>query len=217
MDFAQARFNMVECQIRTNRVTDRGVIEAMEALPRESFLPESLQPIAYTDEDLNLGQGRHLMEPMILGRMLQTLNVDANELALVVGAACGYEAAVLSKLAGTVVAIESNADMVATASQTLSDLGIDTVAMIEGDIPVGKKREGPFDVIFINGAVSEVPQAFVDQLSVGGRLMCVVDSGRNLGKAVLVTKEDSGVSQNIMFDANIPLLPELSSVPTFTF
>lgn len=217
MDFALARQNMVECQIRTNRVTDRGIISAMEDLPRESFLPDALKAIAYTDEDLNLGGGRHMMEPMILGRMLQSLSPESHELALVVGAGCGYEAAVLSKLAGTVVAVESNADMVATASQTLSDLGIDTVAIVEADITAGLKREGPFDVIFVNGAVSEAPQVLVDQLAIGGRMMCVIDSGRNLGKAMLIAKDKKGTTRQISFDANIPLLPELASVPTFKF
>ena len=217
MDFALARQNMVECQIRTNRVTDAGIIKAMEDLPRESFLPDSLKPVAYTDEDLPLGNGRHMMEPMILGRLLQTLGAEANELALVIGGGCGYEAAVLSKLAGTVVAVDNNADMVNAASETLTELGIDTVAMVEGDMTVGLKREGPFDAIFINGAVSAIPQTLVDQLAIGGRLVCVVDSDRNQGKAMLVNKDVKGTTRNIVFDANIPLLPELTSVPTFTF
>lgn len=217
MDFSAARHNMVESQVRTNKVRDPLVLEAMETLPRENFVPERLRALAYMDEDISLGGGRALMEPMVLARLLQAADVKAQDVALVVGCASGYEAAVLSKLAATVVALESDKALADEAAHTLAALGLDTVAVVEGALPAGYPEQGPYDVIFINGGVAEVPATLSDQLADGGRMVYVALSTRGWGQAVLVNKQDGVLSQIDLFDAACPLLHDFANAPKFTF
>jgi len=217
MDFAAARHNMVESQIRTNRVTDPLILDAMADLPREAFVPEAMKGVAYVDEAIALGSGRWLMEPMVLARLLQEAEVAADEVALLVGVGSGYEAAVLSKMAGAVVALESDAAMAANASKVLSGLGIDTVAVVEGGLPRGYARQAPYDVIIVNGAVPEVPKRLTEQLADGGRLLCVVVGAGPAGKAMRVTNYSGALSVMHVFDAGIPMLPEFAPEPSFRF
>jgi len=215
-DFATARHNMVESQIKPNRVTDPLVIDALAGLPREEFVPDGLQGVAYVDEALDVGGGRYLMEAMILARLLQTAMVESDDMALVVGCGSGYEAAALSRLAGTVVALESDKTVAEHANQVLLGQGIDTVAVVEGDLAGGYPSQQPYDVIFINGSVAEIPAALTAQLAEGGRLVGIVGSGP-FGKATLVTKYDGVVSSRQVFDAGTPALPGLDATKVFSF
>lgn len=218
MDYAIARHNMVEGQIRPNKVTDQLVIQAMESLPREQFLPKHLRGIAYTDEDISLGDGRCLMEPVVLARLLQAADIDSNDIALDVGCGSGYEAAVLAKIASTVVAVESDADFVKSATAVLSDLGIDNVAVMDADLTDGYPAQGPYNVILINGAVEAIPSSLLDQLAEGGRLVAVVRSATSpLGTAVLCTRQNGVVGERALFDANVPVLPGFAAPPRFVF
>lgn len=216
MDFAQARHNMVEGQIRTNRVTDAYVVAAMEDLPREAFLADALKNLAYIDEDIQVAQGRIMMEPMVLGRLLQAAAVEESDVALVVAAATGYEAAVISKIASAVIGVESVDVLFQSASTQLHAEGADTVSMSKGDITNGAPDQGPFDVIFVNGAVEDLPTTLADQLVDGGRLV-YVKAAKGTGKAMLVTKTDGVISENELFDANVPALPEFAKKPEFSF
>lgn len=218
MDFALARRNMVESQIRTNRVTDRAVIEALENLPREAFVAEALKDRAYLDEDLIIAPGRILMEPMVLARLLQAARIEETDLALVIAAASGYEAAAVARLASAVVALENNPALVASAKDHLGGQGADTVSLLQGDLAKGHPGQGPYDVIFINGAVGELPNALVEQLAEGGRLVYVKTAPTvGGGKAILVSKENGVVSETEVFDATIPALPEFAAQPKFNF
>jgi protein-L-isoaspartate(D-aspartate) O-methyltransferase len=218
MDFALARRNMVESQIRTNRVTDRAVIEALENLPREAFVAEALKDRAYLDEDLIIAPGRILMEPMVLARLLQAARIEETDLALVIAAASGYEAAAVARLASAVVALENNPALVASAKDHLGGQGADTVSLLQGDLAKGHPGQGPYDVIFINGAVGELPNALVEQLAEGGRLVYVKTAPTvGGGKAFLVSKENGVVSETEVFDATIPALPEFAAQPKFNF
>lgn len=216
MDFALARRNMVEGQIRTNRVTDSLVVDALDTLPREAFLADELKQLAYIDEDLNVGAGRSLMEPMVLGRLMQFAAIEETDVALVIAAATGFEAAAISKIASAVVAIESDADLQKSASANLAAQGADTVTVLHGDLHKGHPGQGPYDVIFINGGVGELPASLTDQLADGGRLV-YVKMGAGIGRAKLVTKVDNVVSETELFDANVPALPEFAAKPKFTF
>ncbi|MCR4376830.1 MAG: protein-L-isoaspartate O-methyltransferase [Rhodospirillales bacterium] len=216
MDFALARRNMVEGQIRTNRVTDQAVIEALESLPREAFLGGTMKERAYLDEDLTIAPGRIMMEPMVLARLLQAARIERTDLALVIAAASGYEAVVIAHLASAVVALENNATLVASAKDHLGGQGADTVSLLHGDLAKGHPGQGPYDVIFINGAVGELPGALVEQLAEGGRLVYVTTAPTvGGGKAMLVSKENGVVSETEMFDASIPALPEFAAKPKF--
>src|SRR5262249_10377274 len=134
MDYAAARRNMVESQLRPNKVTDAAVLDAMATLPRERFAPEAMRSVAYVDEDIPVGRGRFLMEPMVLARLLQLASVSPGDAALVVGAATGYTAAVLARLAGRVIVLESDPQLAAHARDTLASLGIGNVVIVEGPL-----------------------------------------------------------------------------------
>jgi protein-L-isoaspartate(D-aspartate) O-methyltransferase len=216
MDFAAARHNMVESQVKPNRVTDPLVIDAIADLPREQFVPDGLQGVAYVDEALAVGGDRYMMEAMILARLLQEAMVQPDDMALIVGCGSGYEAAALSRLAGTVVALESDNNVAEQANKVLLDQGIDTVAVVEGDLTEGYPSQQPYDVIFINGSVAEIPEPLTAQLAEGGRLVCIVGSGP-LGKAMLVTKYDGVVSRRHIFDAGTPALPGMIATEAFSF
>ncbi len=215
MDFEAARLNMVESQIRPNEVTDPLIIEAMSEMPREAFVPERLAGVAYVDEALAVGNGRYLMEPMVLARLLQAAEIQAEDLALVIGCGSGYSAAVLARLAGTVVAIEATAALVNQASETLASLEIDNAAVIEAPLTDGYPKQAPYDVILFGGAVSEVPRHLTDQLADGGRLVAVAAKSTGLGRGVLVTRHGASVVEREIFDAGTPLLPGFEPVPTF--
>ena len=216
MDFTSARHNMVENQIRANRVTDPVVISAMTELPREVFVPEQLQGIAYVNEDIVLGQGRCLMEPVVLARLLQEAAVQSSDVVLDVGCGSGYSAAVLARMASTVVALEPDAGLAARANGIMAELGIDTVAVVEGPMKDGWSEQAPYDVILFDGAVSEVPSAIRDQLAEGGRLVAVIAEG-GMGKAVLITRHGGTYSRRTVFDAATSSLPGFVRRPTFEF
>lgn len=216
MDFVAARHNMVEGQVRPNKVTDPMVVEALETIPRELFVPKHLRGIAYADDDLDLGGGRALMEPMVLARLLQAARVEEDEVGLVIGCGTGYSAAVLSRICQTVVALESDSDFNARASAVCGELGLDNVAVISGDLAAGCPDQAPFDVILIDGGVEFVPQALLDQLADGGRLVAVVkDKGQGVG-TVFTRRGDSWGHIGI-FDANVSDIPGFSRPPAFTF
>ncbi len=216
MDFAVARHNMVESQIRPNRVTDPYILEAIADLPREAFTPAPLAGVAYVDEAIAIGAGRYMMEPMVLARLLQTATVQEDDVALLVGCGSGYEAAILSHLASTVVALESDAGLAEAASDTMAGLGIDTVAVVEGDLGQGFARQAPYDVIVINGAVAEIPAVISGQLAEGGRLVAIVGAGA-MGKGTLMTRDNGVLSSRVEFDAGTPMLTGFEPSPSFTF
>lgn len=216
MDFALARHNMVEGQIRTNRVTDTLVVDVLDALPREQFVSDAQKNLAYIDEDLVVGNGRILMEPMVMARLLQAAAIEETDLAMVIAAATGYEAAAISQIASAVVAIESDAGLHKAATENLAAIGANTVSMLKGDLAKGHPGQGPYDVIFINGGVDELPSSLTDQLTNGGRLVYVKNAAGK-GKAMLVTKADGVVSEVELFDASIPAIPEFAAKPAFNF
>jgi len=218
-DFALARRNMIDGQLRPNRVTNIQLLTVIADLPRERFLPAGLASVAYADDDVPLGNGRCLMEPMILARLLQTLQPQPGDKALVVASGVGYGAALLARLVKSVVALESDAALAGSAEQTIKALGISNVRQVTGKMEEGSSAEAPYDVILIEGAVQHVPAAIVDQLAEGGRLGTVIaaPSAGVLGVAQLMVKEGGVASGRPIFDAGTPALPGFSSPPRFTF
>jgi protein-L-isoaspartate(D-aspartate) O-methyltransferase len=217
MDFAKARWNMVESQLRTNRVVDPEIIAAMGAVPREKFVPESLASVAYVDEDLPLGGGRYLMEPMVLGRMLQEARPTADDAALLIGCGSGYAAVVLGKLCGAVFTLENDSATAAKASALFSSEGADNVVVIEGPLEKGWPDEAPYSLILFDGAVAEVPPAILDQLADNGRLVAVIAPGEGPGRATLMERRGGIVSRRTLFDANTPVLPNFTKSAGFVF
>jgi len=217
-NFALARRNMVEGQLRPNRVNDAGLLAALGELPRERFLPEGLRSVAYADDDVPLGKGRFMMEPMVLARLIQFLQPLAEDKAMVLAAGLGYGAAILGRLVGSVVAVEADAGLAAAAQQTLRDLKVSGVQHVAGLSEQGAAASGPYDVILIEGAVPEVPKVIADQLAEGGRLATVIaDPSGALGVAHLFVKQGGVVSGRPLFDAGTSLLPGFAPPARFTF
>lgn len=216
MDFNAARRNMVESQIRTSKVVDEAVIAAMAEVPRERFVPASLQHVAYIDEDLSVGDGRFLMEPMVLARLLQEAGVTPSDVVLDIGSGAGYGAAVLARMAATVFAQETNDRLAARAAELFTELGLDNVVPVDGALAEGCATHAPFNVIVIEGAVETIPDAVVGQLGDGGRLVAVVQE-RGIGRATIVTRIGDHLSRRVVFDAAVPVLPEFREPAGFVF
>lgn len=218
-DFALARRNMIDGQLRPNRVTSTQLLTAIADLPRERFLPDGLRSLAYADDDVPLGNGRYLMEPMILARLIQTLQPRPEDKALVVGSGTGYGTAILARLVKSVAALEADAALAGSAEQTIKALGIANVRHVTGKMEDGWRAEAPYDVILVEGAVPHVPQAIVDQLAEGGRLGAVISAAAAgvLGVAHIMVKEGGVASGRPIFDAGTPALPGFAPPPRFTF
>ena len=217
-DFALARRNMVEGQLRPNRVTNAQLLAEIGSLPRERFLPEGLRSVAYSDEDVPLGNGRYLMEPMVLARLVQTLQPRETDRALVIGSGRGYGAALLARLVKAVIAVESDPALGAAAQQSAKDLGLANIEQKIGKLEAGAADAGPYDVVLIEGAVRQVPPAILEQLVDGGRLATIVaGSPGALGTAQLFVKEGGVASGRPIFDAGTPPLPGFAPPPHFTF
>ncbi len=217
MDFAIARRNMVECQLLTNRVTSPQILAAMGEVPRENFVPKQWQAVAYVDEDIPISEGRKIMEPMVLGRMLEAVVIQNSDVALVVGCGTGYAAAVIARMASTVFALEHDRVLSAKAMTELTNLALDNAVVIEGNIEGGYPDQGPYDVIFLDGSVTKVPVAIIDQLGEGGRLVTVIGTGDRIGSAVLMHRRDNVVSERRLFDASVSALPGFESKRGFVF
>jgi protein-L-isoaspartate(D-aspartate) O-methyltransferase len=217
VDFAAARLNMVESQLRTNKVTDLRLLEAFETVPRELFVPEPLRGIAYIDEDVALGGERFVMEPRVLARLLQAAAPRPEDVALDLGCGSGYATAILSHLVATVVALEDDSALAATANRTLGELEIDNAVVVEGRLTEGYPKQAPYNVILLDGAVAEVPPAIADQLAEAGRLVTVVSAGPGLGRATLMQRDGGVISSRVLYDAALPVLPGFEAEPGFVF
>ena len=212
------RASMVDSQIRTNNVTSEAVIEAIESVAREDFVPEPLRSVAYVDDDIALEGGRCVIEPRVLARMLQAVKPDASSHALVVRVSTGYAAAVLSRLARTVVAEESVASHAETATAVLEEQGVTNVVIEQGDLMSAAAEHGPFDIILFGGSLAQAPDNLVDFLEEGGRAIAVVsEEGEGYGAATLFTRFGGHIGEVSVFDAAIPALPEFSRPKTFKF
>ncbi len=216
-DYATARVNMIEGQIRPNRVTDGRVLAAMAEVPRERFVPRKFQGTAYVDQGLAVAPGRYLMEPTVFARLLQAAAIGPDDVVLDVGCATGYSTAVLARLAATVVAVESDPALVKAAGDLLADLDADNAAVVKGTLEKGYARQAPYDAIVLGGAVDEVPPAIADQLAEGGRLVAVVTGGSPAGVGVLMLRARGALSRRILFDASVPPLPGFAVERGFVF
>jgi protein-L-isoaspartate(D-aspartate) O-methyltransferase len=215
IDFAVARRNMVASQIRTNQVTDTALLAAFGDIPRERFVPDQLRGVAYVDDDLPLKKGRFLMEPLVLAKLLQLAQVQPNEIVLDIGCATGYSTAVLARIANTVVALESDAELAARATATLSELGADNAVVVVAPLAEGYAKQGPYDVIVFGGALPHIPEAIARQLAEGGRLVAVV--GEGTGRGTLMTKNRGILASRPAFDAATPVLPDFAPEQGFVF
>lgn len=217
MNYAAARRTMVENQLRTNQIVDPLVIAAMRTLPREAFVPDRLKGVAYVDEDIPLGGGRFMLEPLILARLVQEAAIGRDDVVLDIGCNTGYGAAVMASMASTVVALESDEALAAAASRTLEQLSVDNAAVVQGPLTEGYARGGPYDVIVIEGAIGELPPATAEQLAEGGRLVSVMWAPQGMGQATLFTRTHGALARRPLFEASTPLLPGFEPQEKFVF
>lgn len=211
------RLRMVDNQLRANKVTNERLVDAMSSVPREAFVPPALRGVAYVDEDLQLFPGRYLLEPMVFARLVQALEISADDIVLDVACGLGYSSAVLARLAGTVVALEDDAARVGQANEVLSNCGVDNAVVVEGPLPEGYPKQQPYDAILINGAVDQVPQTLIAQLADGGRLGAVIAKPGGLGRAAIWERFGDSTAERWLFDAGTPKLEAFSREVSFTF
>jgi len=212
-NFEQMRRAMVASQLRTTGVNDPRVIAAMSAVPRERFVPSARAALAYADALVPLGNGRELNPPMAVGRMLTEAALRGHEHALVIGAATGYSAAVLARLAGSVVALEEDAALAGFAREALAGSG---VTVVEGPLAQGHKAGAPYDFVLIDGAVEEVPQAIVDQVADGGTIaLATVDRG--VTRLCIGRVAGGAFGTSCYSDAAAAVLPGFEKPKTFSF
>jgi protein-L-isoaspartate(D-aspartate) O-methyltransferase len=216
MEYARARLNMVQNQLRPNRIDDPKVLDAMAEVPRERFLPKALRGVAYADEDLPLPGNGWLIEPLVLARLIQAAEVRPTDVVLVVGCTTGYAGAVLARLAGTVLLVEPPA-AAAPVEALLDHLGVDNVVVVVSDDPAaGHPGQAPYDLILLVGSVPAMPPALLEQIGESGRIAAVIDDGR-IGKATLFIKLHGVVGQREVGDAQTPPCPGLEPRPGFAF
>jgi protein-L-isoaspartate(D-aspartate) O-methyltransferase len=216
-DFAAARRNMVEGQVRTADVTDLRVLSAMLEVPREQFVAPARAGLAYLDLDVAVGAGassRRLIKPMVLAKLIQAADLTAVDRVLDVGCVTGYAAAVLARIAGEVFALEQDAALAQAARAALSALP--NVGVVEGALTEGWPQAAPFDAILLEGATEFAPEPLLRQLKDGGRLVCVLGAGPG-AKAMLYRRSGGGIGGRPLFDAMAPLLPGFVKPPEFAF
>jgi protein-L-isoaspartate(D-aspartate) O-methyltransferase len=217
-DFAAARRNMVDGQVRTADVTDLRILAAMQEVPRERFLPPALSGLAYLDLDVPVGEdqgvSRRLLNPMLRAKLLQAAAISGTDRVLDVGCATGYGAAVLSRIAGQVVALEEDPALAKAATEALANepnVAVASVPLTEGWPP-----GGPYDVILLEGAAEQVPAALLRQLKDGGRLLCILGAGPG-SKAVVYRRSGDDIGSVTVFDATAAVLPGFIKPPEFAF
>jgi protein-L-isoaspartate(D-aspartate) O-methyltransferase len=215
-DFAAARRNMVDGQVRTADVTDLRIIAAMLEVPREAFVSPAMAGLAYLDLDVPLGSGvkagRRLLKPMVLAKLVQALDLADSDQVLDVGCATGYGAAVLARIAGHVVALEEEAGLV--KAEALA--GLTNLTVAAGKLTAGCAQGGPYDAILLEGATEVAPQGLFAQLKDGGRLVCVLGSGPG-AKAMIYRRSGAETGGRPIFDAAAPVLPGFVKPAAFAF
>jgi protein-L-isoaspartate(D-aspartate) O-methyltransferase len=201
---------MVERQLRRRGITEPHILEAFRAVPREAFVGEAVAHLAYGDHPLPIEAQQTISQPYIVALMIQAAGIEAGETVLEVGAGSGYAAAVMSRIAGKVLGVERQHELVEVARERLRRLGYNNVEIVEGDGTIGWPDAAPFDAILAAASGSHVPQALLDQLNPGGRLVMPVGEPGWVQKLVKVTKQPNGALQQSDLGAVrfVPLIGE---------
>jgi protein-L-isoaspartate(D-aspartate) O-methyltransferase len=215
-DYAAARATMVESQVRTNDVTDVRVQKALHDVPRERFVPTAKRGIAYVDAAIEVVQGRYLLDPRNLARLLQLAVIAPADHVLDVGCATGYSTVVLSRLAKSVVGLEQDADLVRMASEMVPAAGATNATVVQGSLSEGHRTKAPYDVIFVNGSLERAPESLLAQLAEGGRLVAIIQTGA-LGMAHLFERNKTHIGSRAAFDAAAPKLAGFGQPTGFVF
>lgn len=221
-DAAVQRKNMVDSQVLPSDITDRRVLRAMGEIPREEFVPMAMRPVAYSDGEICLKSAqpgvmaRGLMAPRTFAKLLQLAQIGDHDIVLDVGCGTGYSAAVLARIAETVVALECDGELAESAIATTQKLAADNLVVVTGDLASGYPSEGPFDAIVLDGAVSDATPALLDQLKDGGRLVAIVVDG-GVSRAEVWCRFGEQFDRKPAFEASSPRLPGFEVPAVFEF
>jgi protein-L-isoaspartate(D-aspartate) O-methyltransferase len=218
MNFEQARFNMVEQQLRPGKVLDPDVLDMLFMVKREEFVPPAHRRLAFADTQIPLGgdSGARMFAPMVEAHALQVLAMKKHENVLEVGTGSGYMAALLAVHADHVWSIEIDPQLAATARENLRRAGVTNVSVETGNGLTGLPAHAPFDVIMVSGAVAKVPQVLLDQLKPEGRLF-VIEGDAPAMEAVLYTRTEKGCKRLAVFETVAASLRDAEPMPAFVF
>jgi len=213
-DSSILRTTMVDTQVRPHDVTKFPVLDAMLRVPRENFVPDTARGLAYVDGSVPLTADRHLLEPRVIGKMLDVLDITPQDLVLDIGCGMGYTTALLARLAEAVIAVEEDDDLAREAEAALTAQEADNAMVVTAPLASGSARHGPYDVIAVFGAVAEIPAGLLNQLKDGGRIMAIFMDGA-VGEARIGRKLDGVMSWRMAFNATAPILPGFDRAPVF--
>lgn len=217
MDFAKLRRIMVDSQVRVNDVTSTEVVSAFSTIPREVFVPKAMRASAYAELEIETADDRAMWLPRDLGKMLVAFEAQPTDVSLVIGAGAGYTAALLGHMTDAVIALEDDEALVDAMVERFAEIGMDEAVGVQGELAKGLPDQGPFDVILVGGMVEEVPQAWLDQLSDGGRLGVVVSTGRGIGAARVYKRAGDTFAHREAFECCPPILPGFEKKAEFVF
>jgi protein-L-isoaspartate(D-aspartate) O-methyltransferase len=219
--FANARQHMVDGQVRPSDVTDNRILDAMLAVPREAFVPQSQRALAYLDLDLDVSDGasakRFLIKPLVVAKMLQAAEIKDTDTVLVAGCATGYTAALVARLAARVTATEPDPNEAAKAKDVLAQLGLGNITFRSSAAADGDPASGPYDVIVLDGATEVTPVRLYQQLKDGGRLVGVFALTKPPQAMIVTRSHETDFGSRVLFDAAAPVLPGLERLPEFVF
>ena len=214
-DFAARRRTMVDTQVRPSDVTKFPIIEAMLRVPREEFVPDDKVEAAYVGENLALGDGRVLLDPRTLAKMLDALEITPSDLVLDIGCGTGYSSALMQRMAQAVVGLEQDEALVETAETALANAGAETVVLVNGDLTAGAPENAPYDVMILQGGIETFPQALIGQLAEGGRVCALFMDGA-LGVVRLGVRKGDVIGWRDIFNAAAPVLPGFEKAQAFS-
>mgnify|MGYP000091358777 CR=1 FL=1 len=207
---------MIEGQIRPNAVNDEKILAAIASVNRVDYTPRHLKNVAFADQDIVLENNRIMPSALLLSRMLKMADAQKTDIALMIGDSTGYSSAVISRMVEAVVSLEDNEQCSDDCSKTLEEHSVDNVATLTGDMALGNKKQGPYDIIFINGGVEQLPQELIDQLSDNGRLVCVWNEGP-VGHGRLIHKQGDMITSKDFFETSVPVIPCFALEKEFEF
>lgn len=218
-EYEISRQAMIDSQIHPMGVVSEPLLRAFHEVRREDFVPDEMRGICYCDEDVEIAEGRYLMEPSVFARMVQACKPTTDDVALTIGSGIGYNAAILSHLVSTVIALEENENLIEQAQASWDKFSFCNIVAAKGELALGAPKNAPYNIIIINGAVAYIPDDIKNQLSVGGRLVALVKaSGQNVAKATLVERSENGeFSESVLFDAGTPYLKGFEPKKEFKF
>jgi protein-L-isoaspartate(D-aspartate) O-methyltransferase len=217
-DYTTLRTAMVDCQIRPSDVTKFPIIQAMLKIRREEFVPSAMRGVAYAGEHISLGNNRVVLDPRVLAKMLDALDIHPEEMVLDIACGLGYCAAVIGHLAEAVIAVEEDEALAAAAETNLAEEAVDNAIVLTVPLVDGAPKHGPYDVIAVTGGVEHIPEALLAQLKDGGRIGAVFvtgGSGQGAGQFRVGVKTPNGVAWRSVFDATAPLLPGFEQAVEF--